>query len=359
MGIIKAAFTAAGSMMEDQWKEFFYCDALPNDQIMVRGIKRTNPNSANNGTPDNVISIGSKIVVNEGQAAIVVDTGRVIACYQEAGSYTFEPMGGRKGLWQEFSERVAFGGDNVATQHRLYYINLHDSLNHPFVVCVPVRVQASGSFLTTTYRLEGHYCYHLSDPTSFYRHVTGNADRGFVHGNISHTVNSELEEALTEVAARLAQHGLKITDLPAHTKQLCAAVREKMQNSWCGRNGIEISEITLSSVTGNLTNVQQREDTAWISGSGTPTRSLAEPMSNEQKKSADEPDISEQIPKTISEAKIHWRCQCGTQNESRFCTECGAQRPEVWTCRCGEQGTGKFCINCGSPRPNKEERSNV
>ena len=358
MGIIKAAFTAAGSMMEDQWKEFFYCDALQNGQIMVRGIKRTNPSSANCGTPDNIITPGSRIVVNEGQAALVVDTGRVVACYQESGSYTFEPMG-RKGLWQEFSERVAFGGDNVATQHRLYYINLHDSLNHPFVVYVPVSVRASGGSLTTTYRLEGRYCYRLGDPTLFYRKVTGNADGGFAHGHLSGMVHSELEKALMEVAASLAQHGLSITALPAHTKQLCAAVREKMQGGWCGQNGIEISEITLSSVTGDPASVQQREDAAWIGSACSSTRTLAEPMRSAQKKTTADPEISEQIPKTISAAKIQWRCQCGTQNESRFCTECGSARPEVWTCRCGAQGIGKFCINCGSPRPNKEERSNV
>lgn len=28
MGLIKAAMGAAGGVMADQWKEFFYCDAL-------------------------------------------------------------------------------------------------------------------------------------------------------------------------------------------------------------------------------------------------------------------------------------------------------------------------------------------
>ena len=27
MGLIKAAFGAAGGVMADQWKEFFYCEA--------------------------------------------------------------------------------------------------------------------------------------------------------------------------------------------------------------------------------------------------------------------------------------------------------------------------------------------
>ena len=39
MGLIKAAFGAAGGVMADQWKEFFYCEALPADVLAVKGKK--------------------------------------------------------------------------------------------------------------------------------------------------------------------------------------------------------------------------------------------------------------------------------------------------------------------------------
>ena len=35
MGLIKAAMGAAGSVMADQWKEYFYCEALPVDVLAV------------------------------------------------------------------------------------------------------------------------------------------------------------------------------------------------------------------------------------------------------------------------------------------------------------------------------------
>lgn len=41
MGLIKAAMGAAGGVMADQWKEFFYCDALDQDTLMIKGQKRT------------------------------------------------------------------------------------------------------------------------------------------------------------------------------------------------------------------------------------------------------------------------------------------------------------------------------
>ena len=40
MGLIKAALSAATSVAADQWKEYFYCDALDANTIMVRGQKR-------------------------------------------------------------------------------------------------------------------------------------------------------------------------------------------------------------------------------------------------------------------------------------------------------------------------------
>ena len=41
MGLIKAGIGALGGVLADQWKEFFYCDAIPSDTIAVKGKKRT------------------------------------------------------------------------------------------------------------------------------------------------------------------------------------------------------------------------------------------------------------------------------------------------------------------------------
>ena len=35
MGLIKAALGAAGGVMADQWKEYFYCDALEDDVLVM------------------------------------------------------------------------------------------------------------------------------------------------------------------------------------------------------------------------------------------------------------------------------------------------------------------------------------
>ena len=45
MGLIKAALGAAGGVMADQWKEYFYCDALEDDVLVMKGQKRTSKRS--------------------------------------------------------------------------------------------------------------------------------------------------------------------------------------------------------------------------------------------------------------------------------------------------------------------------
>ena len=69
MGLIKAAMGAAGGVMADQWKEFFYCDAIPAEVLAVKGQKRVSGRSSNKHGSDNIISNGSVIAVADDRRA--------------------------------------------------------------------------------------------------------------------------------------------------------------------------------------------------------------------------------------------------------------------------------------------------
>ena len=91
MGLIKAGFGALGGVLADQWKEFFYCDALDMDTLVVKGQKRVSGRrSSNTKGSDNVISNGSGIAVADGQCMIIVENGKVIDVCAEAGEYTYD-----------------------------------------------------------------------------------------------------------------------------------------------------------------------------------------------------------------------------------------------------------------------------
>ena len=75
MGLIRAAVSAAGSVLADQWKEYFYCDALSTEVLAARASKRSR--GGNRGS-DNVISNGSVISVADGQCMMIVEQGKIV-----------------------------------------------------------------------------------------------------------------------------------------------------------------------------------------------------------------------------------------------------------------------------------------
>ena len=90
MGLIKAALGAAGGTLADQWKEFFYCDAIDNDVLAVKGQKRTSKRSSNTKGSDNIITTGSGIAVADGQCMMIVEQGKIVDICAEPGEYTYD-----------------------------------------------------------------------------------------------------------------------------------------------------------------------------------------------------------------------------------------------------------------------------
>ena len=90
MGLIKAAAGAVGGMMADQWKEFFVCDAIDDDVLVVKGSKQASGRSSNTKGESNVISDGSAVSVADGQCMMIVEQGRVIELSAEPGIFIYK-----------------------------------------------------------------------------------------------------------------------------------------------------------------------------------------------------------------------------------------------------------------------------
>ena len=126
MGLIKAAFGAAGGVLADQWKEFFYCEAIPADVLAVKGKKKVTGRSSNTKGDDNIITNGSVIAVANGQCMLIVEQGQIVDMCAEPGEYTYdtstEPslftgdLGEAiKGVFQNIGKRFTFGGSTTST----------------------------------------------------------------------------------------------------------------------------------------------------------------------------------------------------------------------------------------------------
>ena len=135
MGLIRAAAGALGGALADQWKEFFYCDAMDKDILVKRGRKRTSFRSANTKGNDNVISNGSGIAVADGQCMLIVEQGKVVEVCAEPGEFTYDS----------------------STEPSIFTGNLGDSIKESVLPMEVTRQKTSG-FIISTPRSWGKSC---------------------------------------------------------------------------------------------------------------------------------------------------------------------------------------------------------
>ena len=133
MGLIKAALGAAGGILGDQWKEYFYCEAMPADVLVTKGEKKVSGRSSNRNGVDNIISNGSVIAIASGQCMLIVEQGKVVDVCAEPGEYVYdmstEPsvfygnLGANiKEVFKNIGKRFTFGGETPKDQ-RVYFVN--------------------------------------------------------------------------------------------------------------------------------------------------------------------------------------------------------------------------------------------
>ena len=133
MGLIKAAASAIGSTLHDQWKEAIRCEDLGNEILMKKV-----------STPNNVISAGSTIIVQPGQCAITVDNGKVIDATAEEGVYKFDESstpsffaGQFKNTFKEMFARFTYNGQSAKEQYVLFF-NVKEIMHNKFGTATPV-----------------------------------------------------------------------------------------------------------------------------------------------------------------------------------------------------------------------------
>ena len=152
MGLIKAGLGAVGGNLADQWKEYFYCEAMPENVIAVKGEKRIGGRTSNTKGTDNIISRGSVIAVADGQFMMIVEQGKVVEVCAEPGEFIFDNSTEPSIFAGEFGEslkesfrnigkRFTFGGEPPKDQ-RVYYFNTKELVGNKYGTAgaIPFRV---------------------------------------------------------------------------------------------------------------------------------------------------------------------------------------------------------------------------
>lgn len=256
MGLLKAVHGAVGSVLEEQWKEFFVCDALNDETLLVRAHKHVSKYSANTRKDDDVLTNGSVLSVADGQCVLVVKQGKVVDFCREPGEHVFEDpeQRGLKGFFKEVGRRVAFGGGDIQpVVYRVYYLNTKEITGVPFRSArpIPFRVRDGVTSLDvdSSVGLSGCFSYRVSDPVKLYKTVIGNVTGRFGREELNSHMQAELSACMQSAMARVAEAGLRPSQLPGQTEALCDALREQMSAGWCGQHGLELVSLALDSFT--------------------------------------------------------------------------------------------------------------
>ncbi len=400
MGLIKAVVGAVGGVMADQWKEFFYCDAIDDDVLMLKGRKRTSDRSSNTKGSDNVITNGSGIAVADGQCVVIVDQGKIVEICALPGEYTYdmstEPsiFSGSLGssileTFKAMGKRISYGGDTGKDQ-RVYYFNTKEIKDNLFGTPrpMPFRIvdKNIGLDLDTTIRCNGRYSYVISDPILFYTNVAGNVKDEFRRSEIDATLKGEFINSLQPALAKISAMGIRYSELPAHTEDIADAMNEILSKKWEESRGIKVKSVAFNPITlseemeATIQKLQLRAvdrdpgmaatamlnaqtEAMKLAAGNTATGPMmgfmnmnmamqntgAMPAQNFYQMAA-----QQQAQQAAAPAANTWICSCGTPNTGKFCQNCANPKPAPageWTCKCGTSNSGKFCMNCGSSKP--------
>ena len=400
MGLIKAAIGAVGGTMADQWKEFFYCEALPKEVLVRRGQKQTGRRSSNNRGNDNIITSGSGIAVADGQCMIIVEQGRIVEVCAEPGEYTYdtstEPsifagsLGeGIRNTFHTIGKRFAYGGDTGKDQ-RVYYFNTKELIDNKFGTPspIPFRVVDSriGLDIDVAVRCSGVYSYRIADPLLFYTNVCGNVAYEYTRDELDHQLKSEFISALQPAFAKLSEMEMRPNQIVAHNTELENAMNVALSEKWGTLRGLVVVSIALGSVTlpeEDAELIKQAQRTAVMYDPGMAAATLVGAQADAMKSAASNSagamtgfmgmgmamnngnamnvqnlftmgQQQAQQQQAAQSAANSWRCSCGAMATGKFCSECGAPRPvdDRWMCSCGTMNKGKFCQNCGAKNPN-------
>ena len=409
MGLIKAALGAAGGVMADQWKEYFYCDALEDDVLVMKGQKRTSKRSSNRSGSENIITDGSGIAVADGQCMIIVENGKVKEVCAEPGEYTYDNSAepsvfsgslgeGIRNTFAKIGKRFTYGGEAAGDQ-RVYYFNTKEIMGNKYGTATPVPFRVVdrniGLDVDISIRCNGEYSYCITDPILFYTNVCGNVADIYERSNLDSMLKSELMTALQPAFARISEMGIRYSALPGHTFELADALNEVLSKKWRETRGIVIVSFGVNSVSASKEDedmIKQLQKSAVMrdptmaaaqlvgaqsdamrmaagNANGAMTgfmgmnmASAAGGMSAQnlyamgaQQQAAQQQAAQQAVQQQAAKASAadSWTCSCGAVNTGKFCAECGAKKPEEgWTCpSCGAVNKGKFCAECGAKRP--------
>ena len=391
MGLIKAIVGATGGVLADQWKEYFYCEALDADVLMTKGLKRVSGRSSNTKGSDNIISNGSVIAVADGQCMMIVGQGKVVDLCAEPGEFIYdfstEPsifcgsLGqGIKDVFKNIGKRFTFGGEPPKDQ-RVYYFNTKELVGNKYGTAAPVPFRVVdrniGLDIDIAVRCFGEYSYRITNPILFYTNIAGNVGDYYTREQLDSQMKAELLTALQPAFAKISEMGIRYSAVPGHAQELGDILNEELSEKWRDLRGIEIVSFGVSSLEANeedekmikelQRNAALRDPTmlnAHLAGAAASAMQTAAGNENGAAMGFMGMGMVGNLGMGMAGNLSQQQIQAQQMQQQMMQQQMGQQpappagaaaapAADAWTCpACGTAGiTGKFCPECGGKKP--------
>lgn len=402
MGIIKAATSAIGGGLADQWLEVIEPDNMSDSTVMTKGVKvrRNDKRGSNRKGTEDVITDGSVIHVYPNMMMLLVDGGRIIDYTAEEGYYSVKNElapsmlnGSLKDAISETFDRFKFGGVTPQKQ-QVFYINLQEIKGIRFGTSSPLNYFDNFYNAELFLRAHGNYSLRITDPILFYTNAIPKNKSQVDINDINEQYLAEFLTALQTAINKMSADGERISYVPSKSMELSKYMGTVLDDSWRELRGMEIVSVAVASISytdDSVKLINMRNQGAMLGDpsiregyvQGSVARGMESAGSNaagattgfvgmgmgmnagggylNQASQNNQQQMQQQQAPAQSNAD-HWDCpQCGTSNTGKFCSNCGTPKPtsdgpslKMKCSDCGEvidlaNGIPKFCPNCGKP----------
>lgn len=398
MGLIKAIGSAIGGSLADQWLEVIEPDEMGDNTVFTTGVtvrKDDRRNSNKKGTT-NTVSNGSIIHVYPNQFMMLIDGGKVVDYTAEEGYYKVDNSslpslfnGGFEDALRESFGRIKFGGVTPTSQ-KVFYINLQEIKGIKFGTPNPLNYFDDFYNSELFLRTFGTYSIKITDPLLFFMEAIPRNKNKVEIQDINEQYLSEFLEALQSAMNQMSIDGIRISHVASKGRELSQYMSKILDDDWKRMRGMEVQAVGISSISYDdeskeLINMRNKGsmlgDPSVREGyvQGSIARGLEAAGSNEggatgaflgmgigmqnaggfmgAASSSNQKQMEQNESIKTEENKVQnnnsWFCtECGAKNTGNFCSECGTKKSTPTSCsNCGFQPKGeisKFCPECGN-----------
>lgn len=388
MGLLRATTGSISQVIGDQFKEFITPATSDKTVLVQKGV--VNHGSGNSNPTEGIITNGSKIVIPEGYAMMIVDNGAIKEFSAEAGEFIWdqssEPSvfegGFFKGIGdsiKRIGNRITFGGQPAHDQ-RVYYVNLLNITGNKFgstnteTIFDPVYGSVEITFF-------GEYSFKVVDPTILITNVLGSMPKDEV--SVEEVVGGQLKMEFTSnvstcIADLMTSNNISFNTVQKYKNEVVKVMNNLLDESWVKQYGLEIQDMALNinasdeskaiirEVDAEISREKRRGDMYAANPSGMMAAATADAMVNASKNENGAMmgfmgmNMSQNVGANVMDSANNITPNQPTQNvnltevvmsnvkveEKKENVEESSNIPKFCS-DCGTPVTGKFCSSCG------------